>query len=331
MTVSHHGVHAEGLGKRYGDNWALADVDLDVPTGTVLGLLGHNGAGKTTAVRILSTLARPTTGTATVAGFDVVADPLAVRRSIGVAGQYASVDGLLTARANLELAGRLYHLPRDVVRRRAVELLGRVGLADKAGDLVKTFSGGMRRRLDLAASLMAEPPVLFLDEPTTGLDPQSRSDLWDLLREMVRDGGTLVLTTQYLDEADRLADDIMVLDEGRIAATGSPAELKRRVGGERIEVTAPEASDLEAASSALGGYADGPVSVDDGRLVIPIRTGTRLMEIVRSLDSAGVEATDVQRREPTLDDVFLTLTGSARRAPACPTEGREPDSEEIAA
>ncbi len=251
------GVHAEGLGKQFGENWALTDVDLHVPPGTVLGLLGHNGAGKTTAIRILTTLARPTTGSARVAGFDVVSDAAAVRARIGLAGQYASVDGLLTARANLELAGRLYHLPRDVVRRRADELLARVGLTAEADDLVRTFSGGMRRRIDLAASLIAEPPVLFLDEPTTGLDPQSRSDVWDLIRELVADGATLVLTTQYLDEADRLADDIVLLDEGRVVATGSPAELKRRIGGQRVEVTAPEASDLEAAGRALQEFADG--------------------------------------------------------------------------
>ena len=314
MTHRHDtGVHAEGLGKQFGDNWALTDVDLHVPPGTVLGLLGHNGAGKTTAIRILTTLARPTTGSARVAGFDVVGDAAAVRARIGLAGQYASVDGLLTARANLELAGRLYHLPRDVVRRRADELLARVGLSAEADDLVRTFSGGMRRRVDLAASLIAEPPVLFLDEPTTGLDPQSRSDVWDLIRELVADGATLVLTTQYLDEADRLADDIVLLDEGRVVATGSPAELKRRIGGQRVEVSAPEASDLEAAGRALHAFADGVVWVEDGRLVVPVREDARLIEIVRALDSAGVDATDIQRRDPTLDDVFLTIAGRGRR------------------
>jgi ABC-2 type transport system ATP-binding protein len=314
MTTDTNGVRARGLSKRFGDLWALRDVDLDVPAGSVLGLLGHNGAGKTTAIRILTTLARPTAGTATVAGLDVVEDPAAVRASIGLAGQYATVDGLLTARANMELAGRLYHLPRAEVRRRAAELLERVGLAANADDLVKTFSGGMRRRLDVAASLVAAPPVLFLDEPTTGLDPQSRNDLWTLLRELVADGATLVLTTQYLEEADRLADEIVVLDHGRVAAAGSPMELKRRIGGERIEVTAPVASGLKAASHALGQHADGPMDIDGSRLVVPIREGTRLMDVVRALDSAGVEATDVNRREATLDDVFLTLTGSGRAA-----------------
>jgi ABC-2 type transport system ATP-binding protein len=310
MTSPHEGVHAEGLGKQFGDLWALKDVDLDVPPGTVLGLLGHNGAGKTTAIRILTTLSRATTGSATVAGMDVESQAREVRAKIGLAGQYASVDGLLTARRNLELAGSLYHLPKAEVRTRADELLERVGLADKGGDLTKTFSGGMRRRLDLAASLIARPPVLFLDEPTTGLDPQSRNDLWQLLKELVAEGATLVLTTQYLEEADRLADDIMVLDHGRVAAHGSPAQLKAQVGGQRIEVSAPEASGLEAAAAALGHFASGEVGVDDGRLIVPVREDTRLMEVVRALDTAGVEATDVQRRDATLDDVFLTLTNN---------------------
>src|SRR5919108_1214708 len=220
------GVVAERLGKRFGELWALRDFDLEVAPGTVLGLLGHNGAGKTTAVRILTTLALPTTGSARVDGLDVVADAAAVRSRIGLAGQSATVDGLLSARANLELVGRLYHQPRALARKRADELLERVGLSEHADRLVKTFSGGMRRRLDLAATLVATPPVLFLDEPTTGLDPQSRNDLWQLLRELVAEGATLLLTTQYLDEADRLADDIVVLDHGRVAASGSPAELK---------------------------------------------------------------------------------------------------------
>jgi len=217
------GIVAEGLGKRFGDLWALRDLDLDVPAGTVLGLLGHNGAGKTTAVRILTTLAVPTTGRAHVAGLDVVTDADAVRGRIGLAAQAATVDGLLTARRNLELVGRLYHLPRAVARRRADELLERLGLSAEAERLVKTFSGGMRRRLDLAATLVATPPVLFLDEPTTGLDPASRNELWELLRELVRDGTTLLLTTQYLEEADRLADDVVVLDHA-----ASPRPARRR-------------------------------------------------------------------------------------------------------
>jgi ABC-2 type transport system ATP-binding protein len=274
----------------------------------VLGLLGHNGAGKTTAVRILTTLARPTTGTARVAGLDVVEDAQAVRARIGLAAQAATVDGLLTARANLELVGRLYHLPRRAARRRADELLDRLGLAAHADRLVKTYSGGMRRRLDLAATLVAAPPVLFLDEPTTGLDPHSRSELWELVRELVAGGTTLLLTTQYLDEADRLADDIVVLDHGRVAASGSPAELKARIGGERIDVTFAAPEYLPAGEAALARFADGPPSSDGTVVTIPVSAGTPFLEVVRALDAAGVAATDVHRREATLDDVFLTLT-----------------------
>src|ERR671923_960220 len=304
------GIIAEGLGKRFGDLWALRDLDLEVPHGSVLGLLGHNGAGKTTAVRILTTLLKPTEGRAIVAGYDVVADAATVRTRIGLAGQQATVDGLLSARANLEMVGRLYHLPRAAARARADELLERLGLTDAADRLVRTFSGGMRRRLDLAASLVATPPVLFLDEPTTGLDPRSRVELWELLRELVGDGATLVLTTQYLEEADRLADDIVVLDDGRVAAAGSPAELKARVGSERLEVTVAGRDDLAAAADAVAEFADGPPSTDEQglRVTTPVRPGTGLMDVARALDGAGVDATDVHRREATLDDVFLTLT-----------------------
>jgi ABC-2 type transport system ATP-binding protein len=304
------GVVAEGLGKRFGDLWALRDVDLHVPAGSVLGLLGHNGAGKTTAIRILTTLAAPTTGRASVAGFDVVADAARVRTRIGLTSQSATVDGLMTARANLVMVGRLYHLPRAVARSRADELLERLDLADAADRLVRTFSGGMRRRLDLAASLVASPPVLFLDEPTTGLDPRGRNELWELLRELVNDGTTLVLTTQYLEEADRLADEIVVLDHGRVAAAGTPEELKAKIGGERIAVTVTALGELAAAAEALAPFAEAP-PVDDAdalQVTIPVLAGTRLIEVVRALDAAGVEAADVQRREATLDDVFLTLT-----------------------
>jgi ABC-2 type transport system ATP-binding protein len=312
------GIVAEGLGKRYGDLWALRDLDLEVPAGTVLGLLGHNGAGKTTAVRILTTLALPTTGHARVAGFDVVADAPAVRARMGLAAQAATVDGLLTARRNLELVGRLYHLPRAAAKRRADELLERLDLADAADRLVKTFSGGMRRRLDLAATLVAAPPVLFLDEPTTGLDPHSRNALWELLRELVRDGTTLLLTTQYLEEADRLADDIVVLDHGRVAASGSPAELKARVGGERFDVKVAGPEHLAAGEAALAVFADGPPSSDPtGPVVtVPAAAGTPLLDVVRALDAAGVAATDVHRREATLDDVFLTLTTNTTKVAA---------------
>jgi ABC-2 type transport system ATP-binding protein len=309
-TASGKGILAEGLGKQFGDLWALRELDLDIPAGSVLGLLGHNGAGKTTAVRILTTLAVPTTGSAQVAGHDVVADAAAVRASIGLAAQAATVDGLLTARRNLELVGRLYHLPRAVARQRAGELLERLDLADAADRLVKTFSGGMRRRLDLAATLVAAPPVLFLDEPTTGLDPASRNDLWDLLRDLVRDGTTILLTTQYLEEADRLADNIVVLDHGRSIATGSPDALKARIGGERMDVKVAALEDLPAAEAALARFADGTSSIDPDALVVtvPVVAGTSLLEVARELDAAGVAATDVHRREATLDDVFLSLT-----------------------
>jgi ABC-2 type transport system ATP-binding protein len=312
-TQTKVGILAEGLGKRFGELWALRDFDLKVPQGTVLGLLGHNGAGKTTAVRILTTLAQPTTGSARVDGLDVVADAAAVRSRIGLAGQSATVDDLLTARANLELVGRLYHQPRAVARRRADELLERLGLSQDANRLVKNFSGGMRRRLDLAATLVAAPPVLFLDEPTTGLDPASRNELWELLRELVSDGTTLLLTTQYLEEADRLADQIVLLDHGRQAAAGTPAELKARVGGERIAVTVVAADHLPAGEAALAPFADGPAASDaeERVLTVPVRAGTPLLEIARALDQAGVAAQDVHRREATLDDVFLTLTEAA--------------------
>jgi ABC-2 type transport system ATP-binding protein len=307
------GVRAQGLGKRYGELWALRELDLDVPAGSVLGLLGHNGAGKTTAIRILTTLTAPTVGSATVAGVDVVADPAGVRGRIGLAGQSATVDGLLSGRANLELIGRLYHLPRQDARRRADELLERFDIAEAGSRLVRTYSGGMRRRLDLAASLVVSPPVLFLDEPTTGLDPRSRNELWELLGELVREGATLILTTQYLEEADRLADQIVVLDHGRMAAAGSPASLKLRVGGERIELTLEHEDSLSAAAGVLEGFGEGRPVTDPAErtVVVPLRRGTRLIEIVRALDAAGVEAVDIRRREATLDDVFLTLTGAA--------------------
>ncbi|HVY95580.1 MAG TPA: ATP-binding cassette domain-containing protein [Solirubrobacterales bacterium] len=309
-TQGETAILAAGLGKRYGEQWALRDFDLEVPAGSVLGLLGHNGAGKTTAIRILTTLALPSAGSARVAGFDVVADPARVRERIGLTSQAATVDGLIDARGNLELIGRLYHLPRRVARERAAELLERLRLADTADRLVRDFSGGMRRRLDLAASLVAAPPVLFLDEPTTGLDPESRNELWALLRELVGDGTTLLLTTQYLEEADRLADRIVLLDHGRVAATGSPSELKARHGGERIAVTVAADGQLEHAAGALSRVAAGPAEVDREQSLVtaPASEATRLIEVVRALDQAGVEATDVHRREATLDDVFLSLT-----------------------
>ena len=311
-------ISANGLGKRFGDNWALQDFSVDVPAGSVLGLLGHNGAGKTTAIRILTTLSSPTTGTASVAGFDVVEDAPRIRERIGLTSQSATVDGLMSGRANLEMIGRLYHLPTGTVRERTGDLLERLRLADAGEKLVRDYSGGMRRRLDLAASLIATPPVLFLDEPTTGLDPESRNDLWSLLRDLVASGTTILLTTQYLEEADRLADSIVLLDKGRIKATGTPAELKSRIGGERIVVTVPASAQLEPAALAIGPFADGGVEIDhDEQLVTTaVSPGTRLIEVVRALDSSGVDATDVHRREATLDDVFLTITQSAQEVAA---------------
>jgi ABC-2 type transport system ATP-binding protein len=310
------GVVADGLGKRYGALWALRDLDLTVAPGTVLGLLGHNGAGKTTAIRILTTLTSPTEGRARVAGFDVVEHPGSVRRRIGVAAQEATVDGLMSARLNLEVVGRLHHLPKAEARRRAGELLEQLDLTDAADRLVKTFSGGMRRRLDLAASLMSSPAVLFLDEPTTGLDPRSRGDLWQMLRDLVRDGTTVILTTQYLEEADRLADDVVVLDHGRTVAHGTPAELKARIGDDRVDVKVAASTELVAAAGALAAFASNEPTLDEDALVVtvPILSGARLIDVVRALDEAGIDAVDINRRQATLDDVFLTLTHPGRSA-----------------
>jgi ABC-2 type transport system ATP-binding protein len=315
------GVYADSLSKSFGDVQALREASFHAPAGSVLGLLGHNGAGKTTAVRILTTLALPTSGRAFVAGFDPVAAPAEVRARIGLTGQSATVDGLLSARANLELVGRLYHLPRAVVRKRAGDLLAQLRIEEAGDRLVRTFSGGMRRRLDLAASLVASPPVLFLDEPTTGLDPQSRNDLWELLSGLVEEGMTLVLTTQYLEEADRFADRIVLLDHGQVTASGTPAELKARVGGERLVVTLAEAGELPTAAATLAGFGeDAPDTDAESRQVtVAARAGTRLIEVVRALDAAGVDAVDVQRREVTLDDVFLSLTH--KPAPATAERG----------
>ncbi|MBW3640031.1 MAG: ATP-binding cassette domain-containing protein [Actinobacteria bacterium] len=305
-------IRASGLVKRYGSVTALDGLDLTVPEGTILGLLGPNGAGKTTAVRILTTLLDADEGTAQVAGIDVRTDPQRVRERIGLSGQYAAVDEYLTGFENLDMIGRLYRLGRKRSRDRARELLGRFDLTAAADRPVKTYSGGMRRRLDLAGSLVAAPQVLFLDEPTTGLDPRSRTDMWEVIRELVAGGTTLLLTTQYLEEADRLADDIVVIDHGRIIAQGTADQLKAKVGGERVELVVASDAELLPARQVLAGLSVGDVQVEQGsrRLVAPVSGGAGvLLEVLRQLDAAGVAILDVGLRRPTLDDVFLSLTG----------------------
>jgi ABC-2 type transport system ATP-binding protein len=321
-------IAVEGLRKRFGDVQALCGIDLNAPPGTILGLLGPNGAGKTTAVRILTTLLPPDSGTARVAGLDVVKDAAKLRAEIGLAGQYAAVDENLTGFENLEMVGRLYHLGGRAARERAHELLERFSLTDAADRLAKTYSGGMRRRLDLAAALVARPPVLFLDEPTTGLDPVSRLQLWETIEARVAAGTTVLLTTQYLDEADRLADRIAVIDHGRVIAEGTPNELKDRVGGERLEVTLENYDHEPAAIEALAPLADERPKCDHGILVMPLdKSRGDIAEAVRRLDAAQVAIADIAVRRPTLDDVFISLTGHAAEEP----QEEERDREEAAA
>ncbi|WP_030172316.1 daunorubicin resistance protein DrrA family ABC transporter ATP-binding protein [Spirillospora albida] len=306
-------VAAEGLRKRYGDTEALAGLDLEVPAGSVHGLLGPNGAGKTTAVRVLTTLTRPDGGTATVAGHDVVRDPVRVRARIGLVGQHAAVDEVLSGRQNLVMFGRLYHLGMRAAKKRADELLERFRLTEAADRTAGEYSGGMRRRLDLAAGLILAPPVLFLDEPTTGLDPRGRTEVWEAVRDLVDGGTTVLLTTQYLEEADRLADGISVIDRGRVIAEGSPERLKARIGGDRVDVVVADPEAVAGAAAVVRRVTGAEPDVDEEALRVGAPVSDRaasLTETVRALDAAGVPVADIALRRPTLDEVFLHLTES---------------------
>ncbi|WP_019055842.1 daunorubicin resistance protein DrrA family ABC transporter ATP-binding protein [Streptomyces prunicolor] len=310
-------IYAEGLVKTFGDVKALDGVDLDVPEGTVLGLLGPNGAGKTTAVRCLTTLLRPDSGKLLVAGLDVLKQPNEVRRSIGLSGQFAAVDEYLTGRENLQMVGQLYQMKAKAAKARADQLLDQFNLADAADRTAKTYSGGMRRRLDLAAALVVSPPVMFMDEPTTGLDPRNRQMLWEVIKQLVSGGTTLLLTTQYLEEADHLAHDIAVVDHGRVIARGTSDQLKARTGGERVEVVVHERDHIAIASAlldkySLRGFGKGDTAVEEHirKITTPVAGGAKLLaEIIRELDTQGIEIDDIGLRRPTLDDVFLSLTG----------------------
>ncbi len=320
-----HAIEVRGLTKHFGDVRALDGVDFNARTGTVLGLLGPNGAGKTTAVRALTTLMPFDGGSAHVAGLDVQTDGEQLRTKIGLAGQYAAVDENLTGVENLVMVARLYGMAKPPARERAARLLDRFQLADAGDRIAKTYSGGMRRRLDLAAALVVSPPVLFLDEPTTGLDPRSRLDLWETIEELVDGGTTVLLTTQYLEEADRLADDIVVIDHGKAIATGTPSELKDRVGGERVEVILEDPGQAGRAAEILAPLSEDQPAVEDRTVSIAAREARgAIVRVVTGLNDAGIGIEDVTTRRPTLDDVFLTLTGRA----AEPTDG---DAEELPA
>jgi ABC-2 type transport system ATP-binding protein len=311
-AMSDHAIEVRDLVKVYGGTRALDGVSFEVPRGTVCGLLGPNGAGKTTAVRVMTTLTRPDSGSARVAGRDVLADATTVRASLGLAAQDATVDGLLTGRENLVMIGELQHLGRRVAKARADELLDQFSLTEAAGRLVKTYSGGMRRRLDLAATLVARPEILFLDEPTTGLDPRARTELWDVLETLVDEGATIMLTTQYLEEADRLADDIVVVDRGRVIARGDARALKRQVGGAQVEVTVVRAEDLDVVTRLVAEAtgAEPMVDVDARSVHAPSEDGPRIVSrIADALAEEDIELDDLGLRQPSLDDVFLTLTG----------------------
>jgi ABC-2 type transport system ATP-binding protein len=308
-------IEAEGIAKAFGETRALAGVDISVEQGRILGLLGPNGSGKTTFVRILSTLLRPDAGRARVAGHDIVDDAAALRTKIGLAGQYAAVDELLTGRENLELVGLWYHLRKAEYRRRARDILDRLGLSDAAERRVDTYSGGMRRRLDIGASLIARPPVLFLDEPTTGLDPRTRNTLWEFLEDLVEEGTTVLLTTQYMEEAERLASSIVVLDLGRVIARGTALELKEEIGGSRLEVRVVRESDLGRVAAVLAQLGQSPAQTDAHQRLVTVPTdgGTPfLMAAAGRLDEEQIEIEDLGIRQPSLDDVFLSLTGTAR-------------------